>query len=103
MCIRDRDSLHSLGEEACVQSNRVTVCLLNAGSHLVPVEGACACATPLRERRALHGVVQQGTHLVLSLIHISEPTRRTPISYAVFCLKKKKKKTTTTHKTPNQQ
>src|SRR5680860_1739502 len=31
-----------------------------------------------------------GVH-VLSLIHISEPTRRTPISYAVFCLKKKKK------------
>src|SRR5665647_3750457 len=29
-------------------------------------------------------------HLNLSLIHISEPTRRTPISYAVFCLKKKK-------------
>ena len=29
----------------------------------------------------------------LSLIHISEPTRRTPISYAVFCLKKKKKQT----------
>ena len=24
------------------------------------------------------------------LLHISEPTRRTPISYAVFCLKKKK-------------
>ena len=30
-------------------------------------------------------------HHNLSLIHISEPTRRTPISYAVFCLKKKKK------------
>src|SRR5665647_2696263 len=28
-------------------------------------------------------------YLSLSLIHISEPTRRTPISYAVFCLKKK--------------
>ena len=28
----------------------------------------------------------------LSLIHISEPTRRTPISYAVFCLKKKKRR-----------
>src|SRR5664279_5761200 len=27
--------------------------------------------------------------LSLSLIHISEPTRRTPISYAVFCLKNK--------------
>src|SRR5665647_3902975 len=26
-------------------------------------------------------------HSDLSLIHISEPTRRTPISYAVFCLK----------------
>src|SRR5664279_4594984 len=25
----------------------------------------------------------------VALIHISEPTRRTPISYAVFCLKKK--------------
>src|SRR5665647_1146166 len=36
----------------------------------------------------------RAAHLVksdweLSLIHISEPTRRTPISYAVFCLKKK--------------
>ena len=30
--------------------------------------------------------------LTLSLIHISEPTRRTPISYAVFCLKKKKRR-----------
>ena len=29
------------------------------------------------------------TTIILSLIHISEPTRRTPISYAVFCLKKK--------------
>src|SRR5680860_594686 len=32
-------------------------------------------------------LVDIGDHL--SLIHISEPTRRTPISYAVFCLKKK--------------
>ncbi|CUX12882.1 hypothetical protein BN3456_00003 [Clostridium sp. C105KSO13] len=30
------------------------------------------------------------TDLVLSLIHISEPTRQAEISYAVFCLKKKK-------------
>ena len=29
------------------------------------------------------------THLTLSLIHISEPTRHAQISYAVFCLKKK--------------
>ena len=30
------------------------------------------------------------SRLALSLIHISEPTRRYAISYAVFCLKKKK-------------
>ena len=44
-----------------------------------------------------HGIDTPETHqkckndkgiLYLSLIHISEPTRRTPISYAVFCLKK---------------
>src|SRR5665647_1018562 len=29
--------------------------------------------------------VAKGIAYVLSLIHISEPTRRTPISYAVFC------------------
>ena len=34
----------------------------------------------------------QFTSLDLSLIHISEPTRRRGISYAVFCLKKKKRK-----------
>src|SRR5664279_2617060 len=28
---------------------------------------------------------RRNTILELSLIHISEPTRRTPISYAVFC------------------
>src|SRR5680860_1797415 len=40
----------------------------------------------------------QEIDLVLSLIHISEPTRRTPISYAVFCLKKKKTKNKTQNK-----
>ena len=41
----------------------------------------------------VEGVSQLAARAVkgLSLIHISEPTRRTPISYAVFCLKKKKK------------
>src|SRR5660398_259139 len=37
----------------------------------------------------LLGVIE--SLLVLSLIHISEPTRLRRISYAVFCLKKKKK------------
>src|SRR5680860_404639 len=46
----------------------------------------------LRTRRV--GPVSSSAQMAmcLSLIHISEPTRRTPISYAVFCLKKKKKK-----------
>src|SRR5680860_1174887 len=36
---------------------------------------------------AIEAVWPQATVQTLSLIHISEPTRRTPISYAVFCLK----------------
>ena len=44
----------------------------------------------LKKMRSLHGLTRTLIHN-LSLIHISEPTRRTPISYAVFCLKKKKK------------
>ena len=32
----------------------------------------------------------KNTIYMLSLIHISEPTRQAEISYAVFCLKKKK-------------
>src|SRR5665647_2848426 len=50
----------------------------------------------LRKLFKLGSVMQLGNIIqffnYLSLIHISEPTRRTPISYAVFCLKKKKKK-----------
>ena len=38
------------------------------------------------------GVEQLQGPVGLSLIHISEPTRRRGISYAVFCLKKKKRK-----------
>src|SRR5664279_5872435 len=45
------------------------------------------CIVALSEDEALLSRLFQ----YLSLIHISEPTRRTPISYAVFCLKKKKK------------
>ena len=38
----------------------------------------------------MHGIiVDVESPLVLSLIHISEPTRQEAISYAVFCLKKK--------------
>src|SRR5680860_1730074 len=41
-------------------------------------------------RSAIRKPLSRDEVMALSLIHISEPTRRTPISYAVFCLKKKK-------------
>src|SRR5665648_642872 len=44
-----------------------------------------ACLSPF-------GVNLLQQRIILSLIHISEPTRLGMISYAVFCLKKKKKK-----------
>src|SRR5665647_3539320 len=50
-----------------------------------PVHERCPCVGP-RDGRAV------ATPYALSLIHISEPTRRTPISYAGFCLKKKKRR-----------
>ena len=44
----------------------------------------------LAPRVTRHGVLVEiyGEGILLSLIHISEPTRRVVISYAVFCLKK---------------
>ena len=43
-----------------------------------------------RANKVIRREIGQRVHLkyvpTLSLIHISEPTRRTPISYAVFCL-----------------
>src|SRR5665647_2096303 len=37
------------------------------------------------ERRVPTSIKSPDAMFTLSLIHISEPTRRTPISYAVFC------------------
>ena len=53
----------------------------------------CICIFIAVSQLRINGVNLKSADLmsvVLSLIHISEPTRRTPISYAVFCLKKKK-------------
>ena len=47
-----------------------------------------AAGISLIERLKREGKNSQAD-LILSLIHISEPTRRRGISYAVFCLKKK--------------
>eukprot|EP00831_Metopus_contortus_P016835 TRINITY_DN17090_c0_g1_i3.p2 TRINITY_DN17090_c0_g1~~TRINITY_DN17090_c0_g1_i3.p2 ORF type:complete len:124 (-),score=33.80 TRINITY_DN17090_c0_g1_i3:74-445(-) len=44
------------------------------------------------EKQQLSPKCKFNNQYLLSLIHISEPTRPLYISYAVFCLKKKKKK-----------
>src|SRR5680860_287301 len=51
-----------------------------------PAEGGGA--DHAQEVCGILGTSEFGAPPWLSLIHISEPTRRTPISYAVFCLKK---------------
>ena len=50
-----------------------------------------------------HHVSDLYNEVLLSLIHISEPTRLLSISYAVFCLKKKKKKNNNTTPHPSVQ
>src|SRR5680860_1892656 len=62
--------------------------------------GGGVCSKSRRKYRGSLGAGIRRDHkgvCGLSLIHISEPTRRTPISYAVFCLKKKKQPQTTQH------
>src|SRR5680860_1544352 len=56
------------------------------------VEGKGAKGIDVRTKELLEDWIPFIRTMTLSLIHISEPTRRTPISYAVFCLKKKKTK-----------
>ena len=54
---------------------------------LSPID-SCHAAKPVPAESYVR--TNRWSKMKLSLIHISEPTRRTPISYAVFCLKKKK-------------
>ena len=61
---------------------------------LLPFSTIPPCLTLLYHAnlwKRYYEAIEQCKREELSLIHISEPTRRTPISYAVFCLKKKKK------------
>src|SRR5450756_2122298 len=66
-------------------------CIGPAGEHLSPI------ATIMNEMHRAAGRsgvgAVMGSKNLLSLIHISEPTRLGMISYAVFCLKKKKQNT----------
>src|SRR5674536_5822 len=64
---------------------------------MLPIEIISHLSRPLSLTFRLFGniagedIVLAVVLLLVSLIHISEPTRLLSISYAVFCLKKKKK------------
>src|SRR5665647_3794767 len=89
-----------------VSAGIVVACLLSgkvvsaAGQDAQPVKNSYLPVDDKESFATVHGrmaaakagIMKRQMDLLLSLIHISEPTRRTPISYAVFCLKKKKKK-----------
>src|SRR5664279_6384323 len=59
---------------------------LHFGRALIELRNLGIAISPLD--RVTFRVSISTVDLDLSLIHISEPTRRTPSSYAVFCLKK---------------
>src|SRR5665647_2303471 len=75
----------SVNSERSDEVSGSTDCATSAG-FMGASFGHVLCGVRLRRSNSGAGIDQ-----TLSLIHISEPTRRTPISYAVFCLKKKKK------------
>ncbi len=69
---------------------------MDYSAYLVPLLLAFTALFGLWKRVNVYDALSLGakegldTPVVLSLIHISEPTRPISISYAVFCLKKKK-------------
>ena len=70
------------GKRSTLDGTDVMLNLPRGGGRLIPGE-------VLKSENSQIFVSIEAAHEDLSLIHISEPTRRTPISYAVFCLKKK--------------
>eukprot|EP00831_Metopus_contortus_P033336 TRINITY_DN2673_c0_g1_i6.p2 TRINITY_DN2673_c0_g1~~TRINITY_DN2673_c0_g1_i6.p2 ORF type:complete len:100 (+),score=20.53 TRINITY_DN2673_c0_g1_i6:198-497(+) len=95
MCIRDR--LISLSDLATLALNLLQLLPLVPEHILFPQNSDNILPNILKTLKQLNYVVLVASpqpndmKLILSLIHISEPTRPLYISYAVFCLKKKKK------------
>eukprot|EP00658_Telonema_sp_P-2_P084828 TRINITY_DN9523_c0_g1_i1.p1 TRINITY_DN9523_c0_g1~~TRINITY_DN9523_c0_g1_i1.p1 ORF type:complete len:223 (-),score=47.25 TRINITY_DN9523_c0_g1_i1:94-762(-) len=83
----------SLLKEARVRHNAMHSAVIMAGRCASTLYGQDDDTTPSSSSPVtVSSVVDSHGHtaLILSLIHISEPTRLLSISYAVFCLKKKK-------------
>src|SRR5450756_2994040 len=89
---------------SCGDNQDCAIHLGSAGNHvldIVSMSGAVYVGIMTMRGFILHmgcidcdttGFFFRGFVDILSLIHISEPTRLGMISYAVFCLKQKKKK-----------
>ena len=86
-CTFDRiQQFNKTGKKDEEQKPRVSVL---KGEHSFPV--MLTTFTVVNKETKEH-IKWEDYKLLLSLIHISEPTRQAEISYAVFCLKKKKTK-----------
>src|SRR5674536_378871 len=79
------EMLRSLvGSEMCIRDSTITSPKSDLTVTLDPGQ-------TLSVLNSLGSICTNPAASMLSLIHISEPTRLLSISYAVFCLKKKKK------------
>src|SRR5678815_5916240 len=99
MCIRDRSHVAGTAAEVArpvdVDAHQSTVPAATLGVELavlrlVELDAHILGSGRNHKRRALQLVVARrcnvgAEHRILSLIHISEPTRLLSISYAVFC------------------
>src|SRR5450756_520224 len=85
----DESKVTIAGDELTID---VGGCIICPGNDILKKAGEEAlCPITPTGMMAISRVLGKKATLVLSLIHISEPTRLGMISYAVFCLKKKKK------------
>ena len=95
MHTKNEDELIALGQElgSLLEKNDVLILTGELGA------GKTTFTKGLAKGLGIHQMIKSPTYTIvreyegrlpLSLIHISEPTRHSLISYAVFCLKKKK-------------
>eukprot|EP00658_Telonema_sp_P-2_P057584 TRINITY_DN46022_c0_g1_i1.p1 TRINITY_DN46022_c0_g1~~TRINITY_DN46022_c0_g1_i1.p1 ORF type:complete len:193 (+),score=30.05 TRINITY_DN46022_c0_g1_i1:190-768(+) len=93
----DRGNAERLALETSLCARAYMAAREVCAGHLLADEALEEATSLCRQHRAMkaHGLEHEGgvgtKCWMLSLIHISEPTRLLSISYAVFCLKKKKK------------
>src|SRR5665647_2018139 len=93
--VTDKNVTHIINEHAGFNQLLSAMCkrsgLLNTtDTYTMDYDGHSVENTKLDNARTYKQTEAYYPVICLSLIHISEPTRRTPISYAVFCLKQKK-------------